>query len=214
MAKLPRSLTAIQDKARIKHVPKGQILLYEDDQPRDVYIIKTGVIKIYNIDFEGNEKILHLVGEQALVPLSFYSGGTQKTRWFYNTLTDCDVWVIPQEQLQKAVLNDTELAKYFMNNFSVDIHELLVRLESLNKSNVHDKLVAALKFLAVAHSRKRRSGWYRVLFPVNHKFLSDLIGMTRESTSMAMKTLVDEGIIRNPRTTILEIDLKKLDSES
>lgn len=214
MAKLPKSLAAILDKARVKHVPKGQILLYEDDQPQDAYIIKAGVIKIYNIDDDGNEKILHIVAEQALVPLSFYSGGTQKTRWFYNTLTDCDVWVVSQEVLQNAALNDTELAKYFMNSFSVDMHELLVRLESLNKSNVRDKLVAALKFLAVAHSRRRRSGWYRVLFPVNHKFLSDLIGMTRESTSMAMKTLADEGIIRNPRTTILEIDLKKLNSKN
>jgi CRP/FNR family transcriptional regulator len=97
-----------------------------------------------------------------------------------------------------------------MNWFSKEVHELLARLDSLGKTNVSDKLKAALKFLAIRHGKERRSGWCRVSFPVNHQLLADMIGMTRESTTTAMKELVDQKIIRNPRLTILEIDLKKL----
>ena len=97
-----------------------------------------------------------------------------------------------------------------MNWFFSEMHELLVRLDSMGKTNTQDKLVAALRFLAVRHSRLRPTGWYRVRFAVNHQLLANLIGMTRESTSMKMKELADGEVIRNPKNGVLEINLKKL----
>ncbi|MEO5949753.1 MAG: cyclic nucleotide-binding domain-containing protein, partial [Candidatus Saccharimonas sp.] len=58
---------ALRD-ARVKQVPSGQILFYEDDIPQEVYILKEGIVKIYDIDDQGNEKILHLVKAPAVIP--------------------------------------------------------------------------------------------------------------------------------------------------
>lgn len=207
---VPQLLQPLVKSARLKHFPRGQIILYEGDTPSDIFIIKEGAVKIYDINEQGNEKILHIVRSPALLPFAFFSGDSAPLHWFYSTLTDCDLYVLPRAQIRNAMKADGELTLLLMRLFSADVHELLVRLSSLEKTNARDKLIASLKFLAVRHAYQRRSGWWRVSFAVNHQLLADMSGITRESASTVMKELQDEKVVRSPRLTILEIDQDKL----
>lgn len=210
MDDVPPSLQRLLRSARQKHFPKGQIIMYEGDIPSEVYVLKAGVVKLYDIDDQGNEKILHIVKPPALLPFAFFSGGTYPIRWFYTALTDCDAYVLSEPKLMHNLQADGQLAVALMNDFSEDVHELLTRLSSLEKTNARGKMIAALKFLAVRHARERRSGWWRVNFPVSHQLLADMSGITRESAAVVMKELQDDKITRNPRITILEINKRKL----
>lgn len=186
-------------------------MLFQGDAPQDVIVLKSGVIKVYDIDEGGNEKILHLLKPWSILPFAFFSGKKQDAiQWFYAALTDCEVCTIPRTKLASQMSKNSELSTLLINWFSTEVHELLVRVSSLGKTNTKDKLIAALKFLVVHHSVQKRSDWWRVLFPVSHQLLADMTGMTRESAAMIMKELKQQGIIRQPRTTILEINLDKL----
>lgn len=196
--------------AKLRHYPKGQIILYEGDAPTDLYIIKSGVIKIYDIDDQGNEKILHIIKTPAMFPMVFSLGINSLSRSFYTTITDAEIYVIPTSVVEEQMKADGELSLYMMRWFSKEIHEVLVRLSSLEKTNTRDKVTAALKFLGVHHSDGRKNGWRRVVFPISHQLLADMVGVTRESTTMVMKELQKEHIIRNPRLTVLEINFKSL----
>jgi CRP/FNR family transcriptional regulator len=207
---LNAELQKLLQRRHAKHVPGGQILLYEGDVPLEVYILKQGIIKVYDIDEQGNEKILHLLKPPALIPFAFFSGMRSPLKWFYTTLTDCDVYVIPQTELREMVRANWQLSEALTSTFSYDVHELLVRLSSLGKSNARDKVIAALKFLLVCHASERRTGWWRVNFAVSHQLIADLCGITRESTALVMKDLQTEEIVRNPRITILEIQKDRL----
>lgn len=207
---MPPLLQKVVGDLRTKHYPRGQIMLYKGDAPIDALILKQGTIKVYDVDKEGREKILHLMRPAGLVPFAFFSGGHVDTRWYYAALTDCDVCVIPVENLQRQMEANSELAIYMMNWFSREVHELLVRLSSLGKTNIRGKVLAALKFLAVHHASERRSGWLRVNFPVNHQLLADMTGVTRESIATIMRDFQKQGAVRNPRQTILEINLEHL----
>ncbi len=195
---------------RTKHIPGGQIILYEGDIPLEVYILRSGVVKMYDIDEQGNEKILHLVKPPALIPFAFFSGFVDPLKWFYTALTDCDVYVLPAAELKAMTHTDGDLAELLTNSFSSDVHELLVRLSSLSKTSARDKVLAALRFLTACHATARRSGWWRVNFAVSHQLIADLCGITRESAALVMKDLQTEKIVRNPRITILEIDRDRL----
>jgi CRP/FNR family transcriptional regulator len=196
--------------ARLKHVPAGQIVLYEGDRPQEVYVVKSGIIKLYDIDDQGNEKLLHLVRTPGVIPFAFFSGMRDPLHWFYSTLTPCDLYVIPARTLQEMARKNGALAEIMANEFSADVHELLVRLSSLSKTNARDKVVAALKFLLASHASERRNNWWRVNFPVSHQLIADLCGITRETAAITMKELQIEKIIRNPRITVLEIRQDKL----
>jgi CRP-like cAMP-binding protein len=203
-------LAKLLPHAKLRSYPKGQIILYEGDTPSDLYIIKEGIVKAYDIDDQGNEKILHIAKCPSMFPMVFFMGGNDESRSFYTTITDAEIYVIPKEDAEAEMLKDPELTMHMMHWFSREVHEVLVRLSSLEKTTTRDKLIAALKFLGVHHAENRKSGWYRVEFPISHQILADMIGVTRESTTMVMKDLQNEKIIRNPRLTVLEINFKKL----
>lgn len=203
-------IAKITSQAKLRNYPKGQIILYEGDTPSDLFIIKEGIVKVYDIDDQGNEKILHIAKAPSMFPMVFFAGGNDETRSFYTTITDAEIYVIPKETAEKLIHNDAELAVTVMHWFAREVHELLVRLSSLEKTTTRDKLCAALKFLAVHHSQERKTGWHRVNFPISHQILADMIGVTRESTTMVMKDFQKDKIIRNPRLTVLEINFKKL----
>lgn len=203
-------LHTLMECARTRHIPTGQIILYENDIPIEVFIVKSGVVKMYDIDEQGNEKILHIVKAPALIPFAFFSGLNKPLKWFYAALTDCDLCILSAAELRAQTLADPNLSEELTNAYSEDVHELLVRLSSLGKTNAKDKVIAALKFLMVCHSSERRTGWNRVNFAVSQQLMADLCGITRESTALVMKELQNEKIIRNPRLTILEINRNKL----
>lgn len=208
--RMPLLLRKAVQNARLRHIPRGQILFYEGDVLSEVLMLKEGVVKIYDIDEQGNEKILHIVKPPTLIPYAFFSGLRQPLRWFYTALRDCDLYVMSAPELYDAASRDGRLAMQLTKGFSNDVHELLIRLGSLSKTNARDKLHAALRFLIEQHAMKRRSGWWRVEFAVSHQLLADLCGITRESTAVVMKEFQNEKIIRNPRLTVLEINRDKL----
>jgi CRP/FNR family cyclic AMP-dependent transcriptional regulator len=211
MSKLPEEISEVINSARLKHFPKGQIILYQGDRPLDVLIIKSGIVKIYDIDENGNEKILHIVGAPSVIPFSFFSGEDAKPHWFYAALTDCELYVLPYDTLVEAAKANGRLSRSLTNNFSLNVHELLVRLSSLGKTKAPDKLIATLWFLVNWHSEEKKNGWWRVCFPVNHQLLADITGITRERAAMVMKEFQDNKIIRNPRLTVLEIHKESLE---
>jgi CRP-like cAMP-binding protein len=207
---IPEVLARALQDTRCKQILKNQVLLYEGDTPPDVMIIKSGIVKVHDIDEQGNEKVLHLLGCPAVFPFAFFTGGDIATRWYYTALTDCEIYSMPKQELRDLFADNPQLAQYLLNWFSREVHEILTRLSSLGKTLARDKVAAALRFLAVWHSLERRSGWCRVTFPVSHQLLADMTGITRESATLTMKELQAERAVRNPRATILEINLGKL----
>src|SRR5580700_5022724 len=94
---------------RDKHYPKGQIILFQGDEPVTAFLLRTGIIKVYDIDDQGNEKILHLLKPSAVLPFALYSGISNPIQWFYSALTDCDVCEIPADDLKKQMHASNEL---------------------------------------------------------------------------------------------------------
>lgn len=203
-------LSKLTAGARIKQYPKNQMLLYGGDTVSEVYVLRKGTAKMYDIDQQGNEKVLHIIKPPCLMPLTALRGAGQVTEWFYGSITDCEVYAIPYAEAERRMAADSRLTEYLLRQIAGETHELLVRVSSLGKTDARGKLAYVLRFLAVCHANERRGSWRRVTFPVSQQLLADMIGMTRESTAINMKRLRELGIIRYPRATILEIHFAHL----
>lgn len=196
--------------ARVKHYPKNQILVYGGDSIPNIYLLKKGVVKLYDIDHQGNEKVLHILKPPSMLPLTALGQSGEDSDWFYSTITDCDVYTVAYDEVQQRVSHDSKLASCLLRQNAEEMHELLVRLSSLGKNDARGKLAYVLRFLAVCHACERHGGWRRISFPVGHQLLADMIGMTRESTASSMKCLRERQIVRYPRATQLEIHFRHL----
>lgn len=203
-------LDKILSRARIKNYPEGQIVIFSGDKPSEVYIVKSGYVKVYDLDEKGNEKILSIVKPGSIMPYSFFSGNNTPNKWFYQTLCDSEIYVLDRETVLHTMQADASLVLAFTNNFSREMHELLNRISSMGKSRSHTKLLAVLKYLVVCLESEREDLWWRAPFSINHQFLADITGITRESCSNALKILQNRGVIRQPKHNVIEVNTEKL----
>jgi len=199
-------LRPLLEHAKLRHYPRGQIILYEGENPADAFIVKSGAVKIYDIDEDGNEKIIHILKAPGIFPVLFMFGTTGQTSTFYTTVADSELYVLSRAEFEMQLTKDPALVLYCLKWFASEVQEIMRRMSSLEKSSTRIKLFAALSYLARHHADPPKSGWQRVRFPISHQLLADMIGVTRESTTMVMKTLQNEKVVRAPKLGTLEIN--------
>jgi len=179
----------------------------------DAFVIKSGAVKIYDIDEDGNEKILHIFKAPGIFPVIFLFGSARQTNTFYTTVSDSELYVLSRAEFEQQLKSDPELSNYCMRWFADEVYEILQRMSSLEKTSTRKKLIATLSYLCRQHADEQKNGWLRVRFPVSHQLLADMIGVTRESTTMVMKDLQKNKIIRSPKLGVLDINVLATQAE-
>jgi CRP-like cAMP-binding protein len=90
------------------------------------------------------------------------------------------------------------------------VHELIVRINSITKTNSLVRLIAALQFLAEHHGYARPGGWVCIAFPISHQLLADMTGLARETITLSMKRLQQGKGVRYISVTRLEVHGRQL----
>lgn len=188
----------------------GQIVAYQGDQPTQIMYVKTGALKYYDIEDNGTEKILQIIGEQSFFSMSYAFGQTNELAAFYSTLTDTEVFLIPLDEFLERLKNDGELATVILGWFVEEVEFILQRIKGMGKNEARNKVIDALDYLASRHALPRRAGWARVKFPFSQQSIAELIGVTRETVSTVFKDIESQKIVRSPKLMVLEVHMERL----
>lgn len=202
-------LRTLLNEAREKHFKRDQLLLYAEDTITEVFILTSGVVKLFDIDDKGQEKILQIIKAPAIIPLDCLFSRPHTIRWFYGALTDVDAFSFSANELHDRIKKNPDLGEYVINWLAIESHELLVRIDGMNKTSAKEKILSVLKFLAVYYSGPDKRGWREIEFPVTHQFLADIAGIARESVSIQMARLQKEKIVKG-RRSILKVNDARL----
>ncbi|HEU4913924.1 MAG TPA: cyclic nucleotide-binding domain-containing protein [Candidatus Saccharimonadales bacterium] len=67
----------------LKSFKKNETLIFQDDQPSEIYYIKSGFVKGYDIDSQGTEQLIWLGSEGDFVPLSWVFDAEPTVPYFF-----------------------------------------------------------------------------------------------------------------------------------
>ncbi|HSX52845.1 MAG TPA: Crp/Fnr family transcriptional regulator [Patescibacteria group bacterium] len=204
------SIKALFPAARVRSYAKGQIICYQGDQPQHIFFVAKGHVRFYDIDDEGNEKILHLIGPNNIFPMLYAFGVTKEVGAFYSTLDSVDIITVPLEEFRHATETNIKFANVLTRWFLTEIDQLVSRLSSLEKTDAREKVLSALKYLS-QHYGDQKGVWQQINIPVTHQFLADFTGLARETVSAIMHELDEDNIIRARKVHKLEVKRKELD---
>lgn len=185
------------------------MIFYAGDPPTEAIILAEGIVKVFDIDDKGQEKVLQIIKAPAILPLDCLPTPPLPIKWHYSALTDVDARVLTPAELQEHMTEDPALSTFIINWLASESHELLTRIDSMSKTDVRAKILAALRFFGIHYTGPDRRGWRRVKFPVTHQLLADITGITRESVTIQMGQLQQEKLIRSKRP-YLEIRTEKI----
>lgn len=188
---------------------KGQTILFQGEVPRYTYVVKSGVVRTYNISANGDEQIISLSAPYEVLPEAWFLHEMSTAYYFYGAYTDCQVYLVPREELIDKVMDHPEISQYLLRQ-AIRLHVgSKVHINALEQPKSRDKLVHLLHYLLLRFGEDVGNGQERIDLRLTHQTLADMLGTTRETIALELSRLRKEKII-NYKQQLYTIDKRKL----
>ncbi len=199
----------------LRVLKKGQTVLFQGEVPRQAFIIKSGAIKAYNIDPNGEEKIIALVGPNEIMAPSWVFNKSPVALYYYDVFVDTEVYVLSREELQNILeTNKDALRSAFDRLISVFIGSN-IHINALENSKSSQKLVNLLHYLTMRFGSPPHNGDVMIDLRLTQHDLARMLGLTRETVAMELSRLKKQKILsyKSQKYTVNTKELQKLHGE-
>lgn len=173
---------------------KGGTILSPDDPMNEVFFIKSGVVRLYTISRDGNETTFNL-----LKPETYFSMLSVITdipnKYYFEALTKVEVLIAPKKQFLEFIKKEPEVLFDVTKRILSGVNELLLSIENLTSGKAGDRVATMLSILARRFSKKINND-ILIDLPLTHQQIANLIGLTRETTSLEIEKLISKKIIK------------------
>lgn len=196
---------------------KREIILLYDEVPRSVSIIKSGLVKTYNINKHGEERPVSFDAQGEIFPIGWVYGKIERTEYFYEAFTDCEIIEMPRRDFLLYMRLHPKMGYELYATLAARFVLLQSRIYALEQSRAAEKLMMTLLYLCerFAASTAGKSQIQHLRLPLTQQELANYIGITRETTSTELKKLEKLKVLKhhNQKYTIDVTALKKLINE-
>ncbi len=176
---------------------KNDILLYQNEKLEHLYAISSGYVKVHDIANDGSEQLLAVSGKYDFIPMeAVFSEQPDTIRYFYSAFSDVTAYVVDKYELLAQIGAKPDVLRQIVNTLSHQQTGLVKHLNAAQKPKAREKLAFALDLLAGSFSRSTNAQEDVVIdLPLTHQDIASLLGLTRETTSLELKRLKDEGYL-------------------
>lgn len=187
---------------------KGSILFFEGDSGNDMYIIKTGFVKIYQL---ADEKEITLAlfrdgdffGEMALIQKDLLRSATAET------LETSTLFVINRSAFQHFLENSPTLCLKLLEVTMQRLRKANEQIHDLTFLDVRSRIIKNIHRLSEDYG-KPIPGGLLIDLKLTHQQLANLVGTVRESVTKVLQELQDRKIISIENKRIIIHDPKSL----
>lgn len=187
----------------VKSFSKGQVLLSEGDITDSLLAIRSGFVKVLTHDTNGSERILWIAGRYDIAPSEQLFAIRRPLQFSYIALSDGQAYLINKTSFLKTANADAVLMGEIARSMSGHYDDLLSRISSAEQTSVRQKLIATLLYLASRFSAESSVDLYRLGLHLTHEDIATLIGSTRETVSLELQKLRQNGIIAYDRQSFV-----------
>jgi CRP/FNR family transcriptional regulator, cyclic AMP receptor protein len=186
---LPNILPLLKER----HFKKNHVLMFENDQSEEIYIIRSGMVKIYRLH-EAKEIVLSIaVPGEVLGEVEALSNDNHRISSI-EALENVTTWLISKQDFLDIIDKyPSVLRKAYM--VLVERTRVLNRLiRYLTFYDVRTKVANLIMDLYYNFGKPSENG-YKIDLKINQSLLASMLGVTRESISKTIGEFQSEGLI-------------------
>ena len=198
---------------RIQAYKKGEIILRPQEEPKEVYFLKKGFVRLYLITLTGREITFNIYKPGTYFPLTWAIGNLPNF-YFFEALTNVTVYTAPRKKLLELVKNNPKLLFALTKRTYIGLDGIVRLTQTLLTENAHGKLISVLLVLGRRFGRKKTNGDLVIRLPLTHRILASLANMSRETASLELEKLQKEKTITYNGHSITINKLQKIEEES
>jgi CRP/FNR family transcriptional regulator len=196
-------------KYRVKYYAKGEVILNQSESPEGAYIIKSGVVKSYDLTLSGEEKPIAFNLKNELFPIGWVFQKINKAQYFYEAFSDCAVYIVPAEDYRKFLLDNPAREHELFIDVLGRYITYQMRVNALEQSKAVDKILHTLFFLGSRYGISINANKVRVDLPLTQQDMANFMGLTRETTAIELKKMEKNGMFSHKYRSYV-IDMNKL----
>lgn len=189
---------------------KSQILLFQGEAPRFAHIIKKGVVKTYNVSGQGIEQLIAFETELNAFPFTWIWGKAPSSLYYYEALSDCEVYCVPRDRYINFISSDNELLTNELKRHAHDEVGHTLRLNALLNLKARDKLIHTLHYLAQAYGQLIDGSIVQINLRLTQQDFANLVGITRETAATELNKLKRMGVIFYSPGVYYRVDIAKI----
>lgn len=190
-----------------RNYPKGQILVFADENPEHIFYITEGRVRKYGVSYRGDEVIVNIFKPPAFFPMSWALNRTPN-KYFYKTETEAELHIVPVDEALKFIEDNPDVALNLLRRVYMGTEGMLGRMIHLMSSSARTRLIYELVVECRRFGDKQPDGSY--LLNLTESDLAARAGLTRETVSREMKQIkARDGVSMNSRQIIVN-DIAKL----
>jgi CRP/FNR family transcriptional regulator, cyclic AMP receptor protein len=189
-----RLLSELFEHAVAHNLRDGEVLFRAGDVGDGCYRIQTGLVKVVVTSQQGEERIISLLGPDAIVgELSMIDGGPRSASVV--AISECSLSFLSRAKFQTCIDAHPELTSYLMKTLARRLRETDDGLAATTFLSVKQRLARALLGVAEYVGEKTGDGRIRLRLKISQGDLAAMAGVARENVSRTMSEWRKRDII-------------------
>jgi CRP-like cAMP-binding protein len=183
--------------ATMRPVKRGDTIFYKGDPGAALFAVHTGTVKIGVPAPDGREAVFNLIREGEIFGEIALLDGRPRTAGA-EAMTDCDLMVIERSNFIAFVHQNPEVALKLIEVLCARLRLQSARFEEAIFLNLPARLARTLMRLAADANPKTRGK-----LAITQREISQLVGMSRESTNKQLGAWAKRGWLRLERGSVV-----------
>ncbi len=173
--------------ARLHKYGKGETIFREGDECPGVFVVGTGLVRVFKTSPQGKEYVLHIVGPgQTFAEVAAIGGFHCPAHAESIAPTTCAL--LPMDRFRKALDEDHALCVEMLLGLTVWVRQLVGTIEDIALRDAAGRLAQFL-----LESPKNEAG--EIELPSLKRHLASHLNLTSETLSRTIRRLADAGVI-------------------
>lgn len=202
------TLKAVARALRRRRFRRNEVIFHQGDPGDTLHIVSSGAVKIVLPSAEGEEAIIATLrpgdffGELALVDGAPHSATA-------TALEPTETMMLPRHVFYDLLGREPNLRDALLAGLAGELRRLTGHVEELHFLDLAGRLAMRLVRLA-REARPDARGEVELDWPYTQSDLAAMIGGTRQSVNKLLSGLVEEGLLRIERDTLVITDVDRL----
>lgn len=166
--------------------PKGQVLLFPNQNPDSILYIVSGKVRCYGLSYRGDEVVLNILANKAFFPMS-WAISKVPNYYYYRTETETIAYVAPPDEVYKFVTENPDVLLDLISRLYRGVEGMRGRLLQMMSGSAKMRVLYELMIETKRFGIKQEDGAYQLA--ISETDLAARTGLSRETVSREAQKL-------------------------
>ncbi len=190
--------------------PKGQILIFADENPEYIFYITSGKVIAYDISYRGDEVITNIFKQPAFFPMAWAINRTPN-RYFYKTDAATTLRIAPIEETLNFLKANPDVTLDLLGRVYRGMDGILGRLVHLMSGTAKSRLLYELLIECRRFGDIKSDG--SCVLTITEQAIAMRAGLSRETVSREMRKIKDAGLVSLDKNSLTIHNVAAIESD-